>query len=695
MKPTLFLLLIAPVCAFSQTLSVHTHYNAANKSISVVNALTGDTIQAPNLQPAWVVSSGTVHPSLVTPVITVDTVYNGYDITYTFQNTTTDTSAIGVFYMGGFRFDSLLYVRDFYNDGDEDTLNHHNNNYFGGGNVYPRTMYSPTSVLGNDIYTVGISFKYPVTQYKHEVFMRTESPGGIYSVPLRNWQVAIQTNKAANGMTYFSDGDLQPNETRIYQVSVRFNYRNDNCHPWLTTLEPYKKYFNQLYGNVTYTRETEPIAGYLPAIGALLNASNPYGFRSDIFPRPDIAGFGPLAHHLISLQNNGYHKMLLWTPTGYYKNFPAENYTFKFTSHWQEGDTALYPNSYGHNMADATDSLQLVPQSGNKLGLWWGRATGVMTDWDTTDAEVLNPYNPVHINKAFHELDLALQAGASFIGLDAFTRDMPIWDAYLWIQQLRQHAPNMKFGVEQGSADILHTKATSVYYSERLSNPHYLANYLLKGNEIWAIIRAGLHAGTCIDEIHRLSDLGYVSINLSCNLPLSSPYLATESWYQTNPYPDLGFDTTITAGDTLILNAAYENAASYNWSTGETSNVIMVTTPGTYIVHTTNTSGCSFSDTIVVTMIITGLHPNLLQENELFIYPNPTSTQITIRLATVNDNKHKHTTMNIYDVTGKAILHAVLETQQSTLDVSFLPTGIYIIKIQTENSVYSRKFIKQ
>jgi gliding motility-associated-like protein len=68
-------------------------------------------------------------------------------------------------------------------------------------------------------------------------------------------------------------------------------------------------------------------------------------------------------------------------------------------------------------------------------------------------------------------------------------------------------------------------------------------------------------------------------------------------------YSDLyiGPDATICSGTSKILDAG-AGKQSYEWNTGETTQTITVSKPGTYRV-TTNSSGCVLHDTIVITTI--------------------------------------------------------------------------------------------
>jgi gliding motility-associated-like protein len=66
------------------------------------------------------------------------------------------------------------------------------------------------------------------------------------------------------------------------------------------------------------------------------------------------------------------------------------------------------------------------------------------------------------------------------------------------------------------------------------------------------------------------------------------------------PVADLGNDTTICDGTSLLLSAAQPNA-TYGWSTGSASATISVTTAGTYGV-TVDLNGCLASDAITVSV---------------------------------------------------------------------------------------------
>ena len=65
----------------------------------------------------------------------------------------------------------------------------------------------------------------------------------------------------------------------------------------------------------------------------------------------------------------------------------------------------------------------------------------------------------------------------------------------------------------------------------------------------------------------------------------------------------LGPDKSICAGESLDLDNGAEEAVSYLWSTGSTTDTIVVLTGGTYSVTVTNINGCVASDTINLTIL--------------------------------------------------------------------------------------------
>ncbi|MFA9370079.1 MAG: hypothetical protein ACERIH_00005, partial [Labilibaculum antarcticum] len=100
---------------------------------------------------------------------------------------------------------------------------------------------------------------------------------------------------------------------------------------------------------------------------------------------------------------------------------------------------------------------------------------------------------------------------------------------------------------------------------------------------------------------------GFVELELSAQpiLPCVNPALDTMRIdINSNLNVDLGADQEICAGNTVSLDAG--NAGStYLWSTGETTQTIIISTSGNYSVDITDVNGCLGSDNMNLTV-----HPN-------------------------------------------------------------------------------------
>ncbi len=81
-----------------------------------------------------------------------------------------------------------------------------------------------------------------------------------------------------------------------------------------------------------------------------------------------------------------------------------------------------------------------------------------------------------------------------------------------------------------------------------------------------------------------------------------------------------------------------------------------------------------------------------LSENGISIYPNPTNGILNFEFA--NNNIQN---LSISDITGRTIQNFTNSQVQNlpTIDLSNLENGIYIIKIQTDNEIFTTKIVKE
>jgi len=235
---------------------------------------------------------------------------------------------------------------------------------------------------------------------------------------------------------------------------------------------------------------------------------------------------------------------------------------------------------------------------------------------------------------------------------------------------------------------------------------------------------------------------------------------------RTNPVANLGNDTTVCNGAVLPLDPG-PGGIQYFWNTGQTGEVIDVSSPGTYSVFMTNEAGCSDADTIVVNMQgqlptiqgiqitnnaqytfhfeavnamnvigydwdfgdlkphsyaaspthqydtqgnytvvlrlsstcgfvqdstsahIVGIHQINVSNDELSVFPNPTTSTATIVIKGSDLQMQK---IEVYNVLGQVVYRKDADSKlKHTLSLGALTSGIYTIQVYTDKGTVSRK----
>jgi len=147
---------------------------------------------------------------------------------------------------------------------------------------------------------------------------------------------------------------------------------------------------------------------------------------------------------------------------------------------------------------------------------------------------------------------------------------------------------------------------------------------------------------------------------------------------------DLGPDSVeVQTGQSEILYATVSDPCTFLWSTGETTQSIVVDTSGWYYVTATGSCG-DLIDSVYVD-VLTSVKPSTSNTISVQLCPNPASNFINISGLTSDIKK-----IEVWSMDGKCIITPLTDDTSIIIDVSMLYKGIYIIKI----GLNTRKLIK-
>ncbi len=149
--------------------------------------------------------------------------------------------------------------------------------------------------------------------------------------------------------------------------------------------------------------------------------------------------------------------------------------------------------------------------------------------------------------------------------------------------------------------------------------------------------------------------------------------------------PNAGHDTLITLGDSVFIGS-HELLLPYTWYE------VGITTPidsgGGFWAHPTAATtyvleqdlcGIKKWDTVKVWVAPLSVGSQQLVVGSLMVYPNPVTDEITIEHAA-------NCEVAFYDVTSRKVASFVSMTNKEVLDISTLPSGVYLVQVTDEST---------
>jgi hypothetical protein len=159
-------------------------------------------------------------------------------------------------------------------------------------------------------------------------------------------------------------------------------------------------------------------------------------------------------------------------------------------------------------------------------------------------------------------------------------------------------------------------------------------------------------------------------------------------------YSDSAFLTEklewIAVSGSFIAQGGERFLAIGNFDSDAETDTMFVPDGGTYAVQPEgawNVSGYFIDDVSVIPDSIYLSNEELRIENdELRLYPNPTSDQLTVEIGTFSDR-----TVALFELSGRMVLSQPLRSARETISLGHLPRGIYVVVLKHDGALVERK----
>lgn len=154
---------------------------------------------------------------------------------------------------------------------------------------------------------------------------------------------------------------------------------------------------------------------------------------------------------------------------------------------------------------------------------------------------------------------------------------------------------------------------------------------------------------------------------------------------------NLGADTAICVGDSLILDAT-RSGASYMWQDNSTAASFTVSAAGMYWVVITEANGCTTSDTVSITVDSCGAGMEDYINQQLAVYPQPARQEFTVELTNGFD---LISNLRIVNMSGQVVLEQNLRAWNGSIQINSgnLPEGVYVLQLSGESVLVNRSLV--
>ena len=95
-----------------------------------------------------------------------------------------------------------------------------------------------------------------------------------------------------------------------------------------------------------------------------------------------------------------------------------------------------------------------------------------------------------------------------------------------------------------------------------------------------------------------------------------------------------------------------------------------------------------YFDDLKVNILSNNLDLSSIELNNISVYPNPVTDRFYINTDLINYN------ISIYNILGKQIYRTIGNSGNTTINLSLLPRGVFLLKLNNEKRIKTFKIIK-
>ena len=169
------------------------------------------------------------------------------------------------------------------------------------------------------------------------------------------------------------------------------------------------------------------------------------------------------------------------------------------------------------------------------------------------------------------------------------------------------------------------------------------------------------------------------SVSITVNAVPATPVITLNSTF---------LQSSATSGNQWYFST---NGTTFYVLPGATSQDYTFTVNGYYYVAVIDSNGCVSAPSNIIHVVTVGIVDFKNGNYEVLVYPNPAKDNITVETSVL----YNDALILIYNIEGQLLTQQTMQQKKTAIDVSTFDTGVYVLKVKTDNLITVKKFIKE